>query len=308
MKDDPGEASVISALTDSVDLPTWVLQGPGDDAAILDNGQVLTADLLIEGVHFDHRIQPEQLAWKLVAVNASDVAACGARPTWALLSIALPRPIDEEWLSRFSTALKRHLSELGIALIGGDTTRSLRDKMVNLTLCGSLSAPPLLRSTAAPQQDIWVSGTLGDASAGFLELCPVLEQRWHCPAPPLQLGPALAEAGLATAAMDLSDGLLQDLSRLCRASGVGARVDPTLLPASEELLAADDALLSHQIGFGEDYQLLFTARKTDAERVRQLGAALEVQLTAIGETSADPEVVIPGSERAEVWSHFGGSP
>ena len=307
MKDDPGEASVIAALTDSVDLPSWVLHGPGDDAAILDNGQVLTADLLVEGIHFDDRITPEQLAWKLVAVNASDVAACGARPTWALLSIALPHPIDTNWLGRFSRALKTHFSDLGIALIGGDTTRSPRDKMVNLSLCGTLESSPLLRSTAAPQQDIWVSGTLGDASAGFQQKSTVLEERWHCPNPPLRLGPELAERGLATAAMDLSDGLLEDLKTLCRASGIGAQIAPALLPASEELLALEEPLLSHQIGFGEDYQLLFTASPSKATKIKELGTSLGVRLTQIGETTSSLEVVIPGSDTAEVWTHFGGA-
>ncbi|MEC7241355.1 MAG: thiamine-phosphate kinase [Myxococcota bacterium] len=308
MKDDPGEASVIAALTDSVTLPDWVRHGPGDDAAILDDGQVLTTDLLVEGVHFDHRIGPEQLAWKLVAVNASDVASCGARSTWALLSIALPNPIDSEWLNRFSGALKHHLSELGIALIGGDTTRSPHTKVINLCLSGTLESAPLLRSTAGPDEDIWVSGTLGDASAGFHQRSPELEERWHCPQPPLDLGPALAKESLASSAMDLSDGLLQDLRRLCKASGVGAEIDPERLPTSSALRDLGEPLLSHQLGFGEDYQLLFTAHPSDASQVLALGETLGVQLTRIGKTTSNLDLVLPGADAVEVWTHFRGDP
>ena len=306
MKDDPGESSVISALTDSAALPAWVLHGPGDDAAILENGQVLTTDLMVEDVHFDSRISPEDLAWKLLAVNASDVAACGARSSWALLSIALPEPLDNDWVNRFSQAFKSHLATLKIALIGGDTTRSPKRKMLNLCLCGQLESAPLLRSSASPNEDVWVSGTLGDASAGFSGMSPELTRRWHRPEPPLELGPALASRELASAAMDLSDGLLQDLEKLCKASRIGAKINPLLLPSSPALKATGDALLGHQVAFGEDYQLLFTASPQHREAIAILGSDLGLLLTRIGTTLVDETIELPGSETLEGWSHFGG--
>ena len=182
---------------------------------------------------------------KLVAVNASDIAACGGRADWALLTLCLPQPLDMAWVQDFARGLREALGP--VPLLGGDTTRSPGPRMVSLTLGGRLEGPPLLRSTAGPNQDLWVSGRLGaaaDAFHGEGPLEPLVD-----PSPPLDLGPRLARDGLATAAMDLSDGLAADLRRLCRASGVGALVDA--VPTSTTLQRA--------LGFGDDYELLFTA-------------------------------------------------
>jgi thiamine-monophosphate kinase len=303
-KDDRGESFVIGALTGKQPLPSWVRTGPGDDAAILEDGQVLTTDLMVQGVHFDEAIPPESLAWKLVAVNASDVAACGARPTWALLSIALPEPLDRDWVDRFSQAFVSRLTELNIALIGGDTTRSSGPILLNLAMAGQLVRKPLLRSTAGPDEDLWVSGFLGDASGGFHLKTPALRAHFERPDPPLALGPALAEQSLATAAMDLSDGLLQDLRRLCTASNCGADVDPALLPASAELKQATSEILVHQVAFGEDYQLLFTAKEHHRSAIQAVGDSLGLRLTRIGRTSSFPGIRIPGCETLVDWSHF----
>jgi len=285
-------------------MPQWVNTGPGDDAAILSDGQVLTTDMMVQEVHFDDSISPESLAWKLVAVNASDVAACGARPTWTLLSIALPDPLDRSWVERFSLAFNQRLKTLGIALVGGDTTRSPGPMVLNLCMAGQLEHAALLRSSAEPDQDIWVSGTLGDASGGFHLDSSVLRERFERPDPPLALGPALAKKGLATAAMDLSDGLLQDLQRLCEASGCGADVDSDLLPASSTLQAATPDVLPHQLGFGEDYELLFTAREEKRQEIEGLGLSLALRLTRIGRTSSSSGLRIPGCETIEAWTHF----
>jgi thiamine-monophosphate kinase len=299
-----GEAFVIQAFTDGYTLPPWVKTGPGDDAAILDDGQVLTTDMMVQGVHFDESISPEALAWKLLAINTSDVAACGAHPTWAMLSIALAEPLDETWIKRFSQAFQRRLLALNIALIGGDTTRSSGPLILNLCVAGKLDGPPLLRSGASPKEDIWVSGVLGDASGGFHLKEPILRERFEQPDPPLALGPALAKAQLATAAMDLSDGLLQDLERLCTASNCGGDVDPVKLPASKELLQATATPLPHQVAFGEDYQLLFTSKKEDRNSITTLGERLGLQLTRIGLTSNVLGLRIPGCDTMQVWTHF----
>ena len=154
MKDDPGEESIIQALTGGLEWPRFVLEGPGDDAALLQDGQVLTTDLMVEEVHFDHKVSPEDLAWKLLAINASDVAACGATPTWALLSLALPQPLDGQWSERFALAFRESAKSLGVALIGGDTTRSPGPKILNLAMAGKCDGNPLLRSGASPQEHV----------------------------------------------------------------------------------------------------------------------------------------------------------
>jgi len=306
MTDDPDESFVIQKMTEGTLLPSWVEMGPGDDTAILKNGEVLTTDLLIEDVHFTQAQSPEGIATKLLAVNASDVAASGARPTWALLSIALPQPIDAKWVQRFSQTLRSELQAQNIALIGGDTTRSPGPIFLNLCLAGKLvSKRPLLRSTAEPDEDIWVSGFLGDASGGFHLEDPVLRERFERPTPPLELGPQLAKNQLATAAMDISDGLLSDLKRLCEASGCGALIDREKLPASPELIALVEEPLKHQVAFGEDYELLFCAKKNHREEILRIGNELCVKLTRIGHTTQEEGIQLPGVDELEPWTHFG---
>lgn len=312
MTDEPdeacGEAYVIRALTSPAD-DARVHVGPGDDAAVLADGTVLTADALVEGVHWDHRHSAEDVGARLVAVNASDVAAMGARPSWALLTLSLPVPLDRAWVDGFARGLQGALRALGIPLLGGDTTRSPLGVHASLTMAGWLVAAPLLRAGAGPDEDIWVSGTLGDAGGGFSlpdPPAPLLDALRR-PAPPLDLGPALAEAGLATAAMDLSDGLATDLPRLCRASGVGAVVDPDALPISAALSSAIPDPIDLAAGFGDDYTLLFTASPAHAARVRDLGQRLGVRLSRVGRTTRAPAVILQGRPWPAGWQHFEGA-
>lgn len=277
------EHQVIATLTAGQRLPVAVV-GPGDDAAILGDGRLLAVDAMVEGVHWDERSTPRQVGRKLFAVNASDIAACGGRVEWALLTLCLPQPLDQDWVKGFSAGLREALGP--VPLLGGDTTRSPGPRMASLTLGGRLVGPPLLRSGAGPGQDLWVSGRLGAAADAFHGEGPL--QPLVDPAPPLGLGPLLAERGLATAAMDLSDGLAADLPRLCRASGVGARVDT--LPTSSTLERA--------LGFGDDYELLFTA----LPRHRAEILSLPFDLTRIGATDSEPVIVLPA--HATGWRHF----
>ncbi len=287
--------------------------GPGDDAAVLEDGTVLTCDAMIEGVHWDGRHGPEDVGWKLAACNASDVAACGARPTWALLALAVPRPLDRGWVSAFARGLGAGLARFGLGLLGGDTTASPGPRVASLTAAGQLVGPALLRSGARAGQDLWVSGTLGDAGGAYAlgERPPVgaheiaLRRAWARPEPPVALGPALAARGLAAAAMDLSDGLADDLARLCAASGVGARVWPEALPCSAALAACFADPLPHQVGFGEDYQLLFAAAPEDRGAVAGLGEELGISLSRIGEVTGG-EVVLEGRDWPSGWQHFQG--
>jgi thiamine-monophosphate kinase len=305
MNDDPGESFVIDTLTSQVRLPSWVIEGAGDDAAILEDGTVVAADAMVEGVHWDHRLSPGEVGAKLVAVNASDLAACGARSRWALLSLCLPAVLDRPWVEAFSTGLHRELSRVGAVLLGGDTTRSMGGVTAALTLGGQLEGTPLLRSGAGPHQDIWVSGTLGDAAAGFEPDAPeALALAWRQPDPPLDLGPALAREGLATAGMDLSDGLARDLARLCRASSCGATIQETALPASSALLAAVTDPLPYQVSFGEDYQLLFTAQPEHSSAIEDLGGQLDLRLSRIGRTTEESRVRLLERDWPESWQHF----
>jgi thiamine-monophosphate kinase len=294
MPDDPGESSIISALTDGPHPGVRV--GPGDDCAVLQDGTVLTVDTIVEGVHWDDRFGPEDLGWRLAMVNASDVAAMGATPSWCLLALSLPRP-DMAWVEAFSRGLHAALATLGAPLIGGDTTRSATATL-SLTMAGKLVAEPLLRTGGQVGDGVWVSGLLGSASGAFHMDLPELRPALLRPSPPLELGPTLAREGLASAAMDLSDGLRTDLERLCRASGCGALVRPELLPVHPALRAACSDVLPHAVAFGDDYQLLVTAPPRSSERLLELG------LTRVGRLVPGQTVRLQGRDWPQSWQHF----
>lgn len=293
MPEQPGEARVIDMVLASASHPRPRVRpriGPGDDAAWLPSGEVVTTDIMVEGVHFDARSSPGDVGWKLVAVNASDVGAMGGRPTWAVLTLSLPRPLRLDWVEGFSRGLGEALAHWRIALVGGDTTASPGPVVVNLTLAGRLKRP-VLRSGARAGDQIWVSGTLGDAAAGFFGTptgVPAEGLAWlRRPQPPVELGARLGAHGLVTAMMDLSDGLSQDLPRLCAASGVGALVDPARLPLGPALAGVPDPL-PYQVAFGDDYQLLFTAPPAHATAIRAVARRLGVRLSAVGVMTTEP--------------------
>jgi thiamine-monophosphate kinase len=261
---------------------------------------------MVEGVHFDDSSTPEQVGRKLVAVNVSDIAACGATPLWAVLTICVPNPFNRDWVKRFSDGLNEALREHNVALIGGDTTRSTGGISLTLTVGGEHNGSPILRTGASPNQTIWVSGNLGDASGGFnIPGAPEpLTSAHRNPAPPTALGPRLV--GIATAAMDLSDGLSRDIHRLCKASECGAVIYPERLPASSFLRKwGGNSLLTHQVGFGEDYELLFVAQESSRENILAIAAELDVKVTPIGETTKGSEVILAGDQWPKVWHHFG---
>ncbi len=306
MSDDPGESFVIERLTPPGESPEWLACGPGDDVAVFQDGTTVTVDAMVEGVHFRATDAPEDVGSKLVAVNASDLAASGARPRWALVAISLPHPLDATWINGFSQGFLQALEQVGGHLVGGDTTRSPSHIHVSLTLGGPLAGAHLSRSGASAGEDVWVSGVLGDAAVAFAlpEVPPVVRAALHRPAPPLALGPALSEAGLATAAMDLSDGLAEDLARLCTASDCGAVVQPGQLPQSEWMARNVVDPIPFQVGFGEDYELLFTAPPERRSEIQELGDSLGIELTVIGRTVCDGGARLAGQEWPETWSHF----
>lgn len=272
------EAWIIELLTPNTRPSSPVRVGIGDDATVFEDGRVVTLDTMVEGVHWDTRLSPEDVGWKLVAVNVSDVAAMGGRPTHAWLAASLPAPLDRAWVRAFATGLRAACDRWGVHLVGGDTTRA-PVRVLSLTLEG-LAPRPVLRSTGRPGDDLWVTGNLGLAAEAFLADAPS-DAAWRAfrrPEPRVEFAAALAARGLATAMMDLSDGLRDDLARLCAASGCGADVDAAQVPGTGPI--------SWRVGFGEDYELLFAAPQADRDAVRSVANMTSTPLGLIGRLDA----------------------
>ncbi len=271
------EFDLIARLTARAGARGDVALGIGDDAALLEvpAGEQLVAccDALNEGVHFLPGTDPADIGWKALAVNLSDLAAMGARPAWALLSLTLPRA-DAGFVDAFMRGFSALADAAGVALVGGDTTSGPLSICVTALGCVP-RGQALTRAGARPGDAVFVSGTLGDASAALEHLLAagsggtagsrgddgclaILLERMRRPTPRIALGQALR--GRASAAIDVSDGLLADLAHIARASGVGIELDADALPASEALLARCDpaARLRLQATGGDDYELAFT--------------------------------------------------
>ena len=278
-----------------------VALGIGDDCALLQPAPgmqlAISSDMLVEGHHFFADVDPEALGHKALAVNLSDLAASGARPLAFTLALSLPRA-DEAWLAGFARGLFALADAHGCTLMGGDTTRGPLN--ICITVFGEVPAgQALLRSGGRPGDALWVSGTLGDARLALEDLqgkrslpADVLQaarQRLERPTPRVALG--LSLRGIATAVMDLSDGLAGDLGHLLQASGCGAQLDAAVL---SPLLAARDASLDEAtrlglvLGGGDDYELLFSAPVAQEDAVQAAGRATGVTLTRIGRLEAGP--------------------
>ncbi|MDH2236057.1 thiamine-phosphate kinase [Pigmentiphaga sp. GD03639] len=278
--------------------------GVGDDCALLSPSADATAvstDLLVEGRHFFPDVDPRALGHKSLAVNLSDLAAMGAKPTAFVLGLALPR-VDDAWLSAFAAGLFALADAYGCPLVGGDTTRSDAGTTLSITIFGSVPAQAALRrSGARPGDDIWVSGTLGDADLALRLLLgerdvPVADRaavlaatrgalEW--PEPRVALG--LALRGLASAAIDISDGLLQDLGHVLAASGCGARLCADDVPVSPAVAALPAPWRRRcALGGGDAYELCFTAPAEARAGVAEAAARAGVAATRIGAVDAGP--------------------
>lgn len=273
-------------------LAADVRLGIGDDAALLwvPAGQELavTTDTLIAGRHYPLDTAAYDVGWKSLAVNLSDLAAMGAEPRWFTLALTLASP-DESWLSEFARGLRDLAGRHRVCLVGGDTTRG--PMSITVTAFGVVPTGKALRRDAARVGDaVCVTGTLGDAALA-LRLGPaagdaVLRDRLDRPEPRVLAGMRLR--GLASAAIDLSDGLAGDLSHILQASGVGATVDVGCLPASSEFLRGLPPNLSRlvlQAQGGDDYELCVCIPTRYIEGAR---AGLDVPLTVIGSVTAEP--------------------
>jgi thiamine-monophosphate kinase len=280
------------------------LLGVGDDAALIQaaEGNVLavSTDMLVSGTHFFADADPYLLGHKTLAVNLSDMAAMGASPRWATLAIAMPAA-DETWLERFSAGFFALADEHGVELIGGDTTRGPLNLCV--TIFGEVPAQQALRRSGAQAEDeIWVSGRLGDAALALAHLqgridLPDADNMFcaaalHQPQPRIALG--LALRGVASSAIDISDGLLADLGHILDESRVGAQIEAGSLPVSPVLRSYLSQPLGRQCALsgGDDYELCFTAPARHHEQIRGIGTQLGLPLTCIGKVVANRGCIV----------------
>jgi thiamine-monophosphate kinase len=280
------------------------LAGPGglgltDDAALVECAHghrlVMTVDAMVEGVHYLPDDPPDLVARKLLRVNLSDIAAMGARPLHYLITTALPARFGDDWVERFAAGLAEDQRLFGVDLLGGDSVSTPGPAMLSLTAIGEVATgAELRRSGAQPGDDVWVSGTIGDAYLGLLVLRgglpelpadarTALARCYQLPEPRTTLGPRLA--GIAHAMQDVSDGLLADLGHICEASGVSGSVELPALPlslAARQAVTADPSLAVQLATGGDDYELLFTAPATAAPALSQLAAAVNIPITRVG--------------------------
>jgi thiamine-monophosphate kinase len=290
--------------------------GIGDDCALLAPGPgmqlAVSSDMLVEGRHFLSTVAPERLGHKALAVNLSDLAACGARPIAFSLALALPR-VDPAFLDGFSRGLFALADEYGCELVGGDTTRG--PLTICITVFGEVPAgQALLRSGARPGDDLYASGALGDARLalevfrGTLALDAVafesVRAAMERPQPRVALGVALR--GIATSAIDVSDGLLGDLGHILQRSGVGATIDVDAVPRSATLGAQLAALQREcTLAGGDDYELVFSAPERAARAVTSAAAAAGVGVTRIGRVEAVAGLRLVDTAGCPVTNTFG---
>jgi thiamine-monophosphate kinase len=296
--------------------------GVGDDCALvgISRGMELavSVDTMVSGTHFFPDVDPENLGHKALAVNLSDMAAMGAMPYWAMLALTLPK-VDHDWLAAFSKGFFDLADEFEVSLIGGDTTRG--PLTLTVTIMGEVPiGASLRRSGAKAGNDIWVSGRIGDAALAVAHRHGklVLEEsdyheavmRLYEPTPRVNLGQALR--GMATAAIDVSDGLLADLGHICRLSKVGAVVELASIPLSAigARHVASDAGRNAIIAGGDDYELCFTAHPNSRESLQDLAKVLDVTLTRIGQVKRGKGVSLHGPDGKPVkvdgrgYDHF----
>lgn len=320
-----GEFGLIGLISRKVPAAPTVPVGIGDDAAAFQwhNGSIglVTTDMLVEAVHFDLSFcDPVRLGRKTLAVNLSDIAAMGGNPSCFLLSLALPETISVNFIDEFTTGMLRLAAEFGVTLIGGDTCASRGGLVISVTLYGEQEPGKIVRrSGARPGDLIFVTGTLGDSALG-LELLRKGHREGYCidrhldPSPRVREGRALAEAGLPTAMIDVSDGLLSDLGHVVRSSGVGARLHLEKIPCSQEFASLLESTANEgyalALGGGEDYELLFTAPSHRRNEIITLLSNYGTPVTEIGEITANHGIVVlsPEGEAVSIlkpgYDHF----
>ncbi|HET6927620.1 MAG TPA: thiamine-phosphate kinase [Hyphomicrobiaceae bacterium] len=305
--------------------------GLADDCALIavEPGAqlVLKTDPVAEGVHFFGDDAPEDIGWKALAVNASDLAAKAARPLGYLMALSFPEAPTTAWFKRFAAGLMAAQTAFGCRLLGGDTDRRPGPITITITILGTVAAHGMVRrGTAEPGDELFVSGTLGDAFLGLaLRKDAALSDRWGLtreeaqhliqrflrPQPRLALASALRAH--ASAAMDLSDGLAKDLARMCGASGCAGSVrlaDVPLSTAAAKAAAVDPTLAVGMVTSGDDYEVLAAVPAANAEAFRSCAAGDGIPVSPIGSMRAGSGVVIEDGEGRPLvlnqlgWDHF----
>ncbi len=304
-----GEFELISLFTRGMARRgEGVVVGIGDDAAVLrpppGEDLVATVDAVVEGVHFDRSFTPEGVGWKSVAVNLSDLAAMGARPLWGLVALATPKAHDPALLARMGRGIASCARRHGLSVVGGNVT-SASELSLTVTVVGAVRrGRALLRSGARPGDLLAVTGTLGDAALGLEKgASPALVRRQRRPSPRLKVGRALA--GIARAAVDISDGLVQDLGHLCDASRLAAVVEVERLPLSASYRKAAKGRpdpFEAALSGGEDYELLFALPPRRVDAALAAARRARTPLTFVGrlKPGRGVEVVNGGGERVAV--------
>ena len=296
--------------------------GVGDDCALIRVSPgcelAISTDTLASGTHFSSDAEPEKLGHKALAVNLSDLAAMGALPRYVTLAITL-QAIDDRWLTAFSRGFFALADEFCVELIGGDTTRG--PLSITLTAMGEVGAGKALqRSGAMAGDDIWVSGSLGEAALALQHMQGIVmlaegvfesvAERLHAPQPRVALGRALV--GVATSAIDISDGLIADLTHICERSGLSAQIAWPDVPLSAPLLSVSrDHRMACALAGGDDYELCFSALATSRRDVKDISARVGLALTRIGVMEAGgPKVLVRDENGVEVgilttgYDHF----
>jgi thiamine-monophosphate kinase len=315
------EFDLIARIRARAGMRDDVSLGIGDDAAVVrlpaGHDLVVSTDTLNVGVHFPAETAPLDIGWKALAVSLSDLAAMGANPAWCTLNLTMPSA-DRDWLDAFLDGFLAVAKAHGVALVGGDTTRG--PLSVTVTAHGFLPRDAALRRSGAQSgDDVWISGTLGDAAGALRQwrdgstVDAVLRVRLDRPVPRVALGIALR--GIANACIDVSDGLLADLRHVLDESRVGAELEPAWLPTSLELAKAFDEAtrIQLQLAGGDDYELCFTAPPAHAPAVMKAAKQSGAALTRIGRIEAgqglrlrDPDGVVSAAPRIG-YRHFDAS-
>jgi thiamine-monophosphate kinase len=300
------------------------LAGPGaaelaDDAAVITppSGRelVLSVDAMVAGVHFLADDPPALVGRKLLRVNLSDLAAKGADPLGYLMSVCAPRATPDSWFADFAAGLAEDQARFGLTLLGGDTSSTPGPVALSLTILGHVAPGEAVRRMGAHAGDgIWVSGTIGDGALGLAvargrlaDPSGYLLDRYQLPRPRL----GLPIAGIASASMDISDGLVQDLGHLCRAGNLRAEIEAAAVPLSDAARAAGPDWLTTCLTGGDDYELLLAVPPDREQALQAAGAAASLSLTRIGHFRPGiPEVILTGPDGTRLplgaggWSHF----
>jgi thiamine-monophosphate kinase len=304
-----GERALIAAIRARLpDAPRWLTVGIGDDAAVArpERGalEILTTDALVESVHFDRRFSsPEDIGWKALAVNLSDIAAMGGTPRIALLSLGLPPDVDRAFVDALLDGFLALATESRVALAGGNITRSPGPLIVDVTVTGFARERHVLRRSAGHAGDeLYVSGEIGAAAAALGALrtggaSDSLAIRHRRPQPRVRLGTLLGRNRAANACMDLSDGLADGVRQIAEASGTGAAIDAATLPipgaAKEWFMRAGLDPITAAVAGGDDYELLFSVPRRARGRLKTVvRQARGVPVTRIGELTADTTIAL----------------